>query len=326
MQVEYLIVIGSLVSLLAPVILIIGNMKRGLQDRKYWTEKRHSLMQKRPADEASKLPETPVPVLKSSSPKRFIALDFDATYGYRRDALDLYFNTLVHYVDKAESVIRVLDYLPEAYMVDQVMYQLEKNKETSESAKHLHQSYERYFRALEKKVCEGVSYKRILQLSVQRDGKEDYTKHDLLVQALLSAKHETVHHFSRLRELPEKHHHNFNLYVIKEALRLHSFMVIDDQYILTEYERRDKTGKTFPDSLFVNTNDSEPGLLFINHATRQFDRLANAIEKREKEVFKEEYDRALKNVEEKADTIRDEGELNLLKVPDRIKSLSLEEV
>lgn len=163
-------------------------------------------------------------------------------YSFNKLFIDDYFKTINKYTSKSKESILVMDYLAHN---KHNKIKINKGKEILPVG----EEYEKYYLSLEKLVRNNnINYTRILQLpfpSKKQDFSNDQAK--LMTNALDLIFPQTFQHIKRLSDYP-----NFSLFILNPPIRLYSIMLIDNQYILSEYDRYDKQGEARPDILFVD--------------------------------------------------------------------------
>ncbi len=162
-----------------------------------------------------------------------------------------YFKTFDEYMLRATKSIFVLDYI-----ASKIGLSLKDNIG----------SYNDYnaafFRKLEDHIQKQIAatntfeYVRVFQLPLKAFSHEDsvtlHEKVKFIVEALFK---ETFEHLWYAFHIFEKH---FKVYVIQNPVRLFSYYIADESYILSEYLRFDKYGTPIPDILFADSVN-EPG-------------------------------------------------------------------
>lgn len=132
-----------------------------------------------------------------------------------------------------------------------------------------------YFSQIEKRLAgQQFQYHRIIQLPLGSAVRNLNEALELVAEELLP---DTFAHLCRcLRDHPELCH----FYVVIHPFRLYTYYVVDQQTILTEYPRFDKSGVPVPDLLFVNhsspDNPEAIGSRYIRSCLLEFRRMAEA--------------------------------------------------
>ena len=158
-----------------------------------------------------------------------------------------YFDTLINHIKQAQESYTVVDYFHKHKGID-----LKYNKR-----KYKHRDKE-YYGIIEDKLASGnLQYSRISQLpyrydKVVIDEKDERGKVSFensvyeFVKLLFSG---TFKHICRcFQKYPDK----FNLYLLHKPLRLFNLYIIDDKFVISEYDRYNYGGLPVPDMLFVN--------------------------------------------------------------------------
>lgn len=229
----------------------------------------------------------------------YVALEISQR-GFNEGALADYFNTVVPYVDKAQTEIYVLDYLPP----HNALHNLMQLQEFEESARRMAEKYRRYFETLEERLDQGISYTRVLQLPYVEKYKRLKGRKAVIQRAVDLVFRETLEHFERIWS-SESRNSNFKLYILSVPVVPFSYMLIDEKYILAEYMRRNLDCVAFPGELFTNRADIG-GEFYIKHARKVIDHRKSIIYKilygrdRKAPVEREEVVVALKALEAEA--------------------------
>ena len=173
------------------------------------------------------------------------------------DFIHEYFQSIINKVEETQEKIFIFD-----YMID--------NTEIFPGApkKQFFKGYQSYYNAIENQVQrKGVAYERVLGLpnhSNSLDSKLDLDDSDdeqikSIKKAIALTFNKTFEHLCKLFKS-----NHINLYILPTSPRNHSIMIIDQNYILTEYFRVRRNGKSVPDLLFINHVDVNQS----NHAER----------------------------------------------------------
>lgn len=166
---------------------------------------------------------------------------------YYEKTLTKYFLSMEKYVRLARENIVVLDYLAHHRSFNAI-----KDPE-------LARSYESYFKVIEGQVIErGLFYTRIMQLPLGEI--KALSRDELIYRCVELMFSETLEHIKRLYDSTC----DFQLYILGTPLRPYSYMIIDNMYLLSEYERYDRSNVSLPDHLIVDRADSGNRLQDMN--------------------------------------------------------------
>lgn len=122
----------------------------------------------------------------------------------------------------------------------------------------LESEYEKYFDYLEDICAKNpeIQYTRILQLPLDihvKSGDRFNNDYDFLLKRTLELIFpQTLKHLKNLESYP-----NFKLFIINPPIRLASHMILDNEILLSEYDRYDEFGEANPDTLFIDRVISE---------------------------------------------------------------------
>lgn len=194
----------------------------------------------------------PVVAPKQQEQKRLVIHNYTKERDVKYDAFVRdYFKTFDEYMLRATKSIFVLDYI-----ASKIGLSLKNNIGNYNGYNAA------YFRKLEDHIQTQIAatgvfeYVRVLQLPLKAFSHEDsvtlHEKVKFIVEALFK---ETFEHLWYAFHVFERH---FKLYVIQNPVRLFSYYIADESYILSEYLRFDKYGTPIPDILFADSVN-EPG-------------------------------------------------------------------
>lgn len=164
--------------------------------------------------------------------------------------LKLYFQTIGKEIAKVQSSITIVDYIKNNF-------QSANDYLLSEYSETYHGLYADYLQQIEKRLLllkqnnQKIQYNRFYQTPLGDIRKEVFGGDKILcgVDMIYS---ETIKHFIRLWKAGIE----AKMFLLPKAVRPTSYMLIDDQMILSEYVKYDKDGFSRPDILFVDRKQS----------------------------------------------------------------------
>ena len=161
---------------------------------------------------------------------------------FTTETSDIYYNILFSVLDHASQSITVLNYLDNRLSL----------ANNIENSNHVIESFDNYLLNIENKIksSPALKYIRILQLPHYFNDKTSELKNEEVVAlALISTFPAIRQHINNLMD-----YDNFELYVAKHPFRVHSEIIIDEEYWVNELDE-------------YSTNGCMPDLLFINRCT-----------------------------------------------------------
>ena len=154
-----------------------------------------------------------------------------------------YFEKVISVLEKGQHYIYVLDYM--AHHKPKKIYMDDNQSEVVD----LSEQYKRYYQTIEKVVKQrNLEYIRILQLPINPNNEKLKNREKENIEKALSVIFpETYQHIINM-----KGYADFSLYILEKAIRPYCMAIIDDKYLICEYDRYNKKGEAFPDVLFIN--------------------------------------------------------------------------
>lgn len=227
---------------------------------------------------------------------------------------DDYFSALQKVVKEARSYIYVLDYMahhkPKNVFVDQAGI----------SKISLSKQYAEYYKAIETTIHEhDLQYLRVLQLPLGT--KQNQRIEEKMAEAVKLIFAEAYEHICKLDNCE-----NFNLFILNEAIRPYSMAIIDDKYLICEYDRYGKSGEAYPDVLFIDKvgelGEESELKKFIIQQKEYIERILDlhpnenniSVKKRHKKVNLAQFKTAKENLKTKDENIAKECEKYLKKI------------
>ncbi|MEM1055992.1 MAG: hypothetical protein AAGI52_10735 [Bacteroidota bacterium] len=225
-----------------------------------------------------------------------------------RDNFHKYIDSLISYVEKANRSIVVVEYLPRKNIL-QKYSEIGDKKLTYDLARQ----YSRYFRSLERAICEKeITYTRIWQLSItdRAMNSEPLSADESLIRSAHLSYRRTLEHVRDVFDCtPELNSGEklFQLYVASEAIVSYSFMIIDDEYIVSEYPRHDRNAYSIPDALYVDHSSSKEDI--VSKIIEKNSKYAKLLTENKEDVEGSFYNKVLrKEIVERAERRKREAE------------------
>lgn len=198
----------------------------------------------------------------------------DTEAGGGKSFIDAYFKDLTDYTCKAEHTLRIFHYLS-------------KNK--NQYRPNVHDHIKTYYAAVENRLATttDIRYTRFFALPIQfseqsHEPAEGRTAHlpavpsedQVLEKALEIMLPETIRHLAHCLDRFES---RFSLYAIYIPPRLNSFTIVDDRYVISEYDRINRYRKVSHDLMFVDQINSvesnDPIAMLLKSNNRDLDNL-----------------------------------------------------
>ena len=164
--------------------------------------------------------------------------------------LKLYFKTIENEIKKVNSSITIVDYMKNNF-------QSANGYLRSEYAKTYHPLYSSYLEQIEDRLLflkshnQKIKYHRFYQVPV-REIRGDVFGGDKILCGIDMIFSGTIKHFIRLWDAKV----DAKMYLLRNAIRPTSYLMIDDKVILSEYIKYDEDGFSRPDILFVDRKQS----------------------------------------------------------------------
>ena len=169
----------------------------------------------------------------------FVSLNaFDKTEQGFNGFIDQYYSQIISCIQEAAQYIIAYNYL---------------GKVRGVPFSGLPQKTKDYYSAIETQTLESTlpdfTYTLILALPIQEKSKIPESFKDTTKRAIRHMFSETFHHVVRLFKDFEK---KFAFYAIPSPTRLYSYQLIDERYVITEYDKHDRSGVPSNNLLFIN--------------------------------------------------------------------------
>ncbi|MEM6966784.1 MAG: hypothetical protein AAF573_18615 [Bacteroidota bacterium] len=157
--------------------------------------------------------------------------------------IEKYFDAIITTLKKAEKKILINDFLINT-----------SNMLSGKLKKKFFKGYENYYRALEAQT-KNLKYQRVISLPIELSKTTLGTENNRikLLEKLISILFKST--FKHI--ITSFENAQFELYALPIPKRNFSFLLIDDQYVLSEYYRIRREGLAVPDMLFIEKVDKE---------------------------------------------------------------------
>lgn len=172
------------------------------------------------------------------------------------DSIDKYFEITNDYIQTAKESIRIANYLPSNNVI--IGLYKDKSEFSNDNAAYLKKKYEEYYKNLEGviKANRDIEYTRIAQISGFYRNHQYPDLKDLVERAIDFMTPNQIEHIFKMYSKCGYGRGRFKFYIRKTPASLYNYMIIDDEFVLSEYPNYNENGVSFPDELYINRKTS----------------------------------------------------------------------